>query len=167
MTEDKVYFPEDAKVVFQKLENLWNVVNKEIGEKNLETNGDLRLYTLTSITAAVHRLIRGVIAQINNGSIDGVEILARTVTEGMINVKYILEDQTQMRAHAYITDDIVDRIKSLNRLIPLFEKNKAPGFIGIADAEKYKGLKKTLEKELSESYEKYGKKNLYWPKLKE
>ena len=160
-------FPTDAEKTFKRLEQLWDFVDSTISKQTISTNNDLRLLVLASITTATHRLIRGVIAQIKNLYIDGVDILTRSLAEGLINVKYIIEDETQMRARAYIVADHIDRINSLKRLISLLEQKKAPGMATVTDAERYKMLKSQLETELLGFKNQYGEDNLVWPNLEQ
>ena len=167
MDQEPLRFPSDAEDIFRKLESLWNFVDSKISRQTIDHKNDLRLLILASVTAATHRLIRGVIAQINSGSVDGMDILTRSLIEGMINIKYIIEDNTQMRARAYIVADYSDRIKSLKRLIPLLEQEKAPGMATVTDDKHYKNLQSQLEKELLEFQEEYGKDNLIWPSLEQ
>lgn len=163
----KKLFPKVATLVFYKLKKLWVAVNSDMGGSQIKHHGDLRLLVLISITAGIHRLVRGILAEIQGNSIDCLDLVTRSFVEALINVKYILEDDTEMRARAYIVQDNKDRITALKRLIPLLETQNAPAMAKVTDAEKCKKLQKEIEAELTELETQHGTKNLIWPDLKQ
>jgi len=167
MKRNSIPLPADSVSLLQNLEELVWLVDNALGKKTIQMKKDLRLLMLASNTAAMHRIARAVVVGIRGGSVDGIDILTRSIVEGLINTKYILEDETQMRTRAYITHDYKDRIEALGRLIPLLERGVTKGMAMVTDAERYKKLKYSLESELKQLEKKFGKENLIWPSLKQ
>src|SRR6266516_6483078 len=94
----------------KQLEELWNFLDILLKSYKLKTH-DLRLIVLLHLTVASHRLIRGFIAQLKGGSNDNLQSKLRTLTEATININYILSDETDNRAKAFILDSKRSRIK--------------------------------------------------------
>src|ERR1700692_4084971 len=109
----------------QQLEELWNFFYARLKNYSLKTN-DLRFGLLLHMTVAVHRLIRGFLAQLKGGSNDFLESRLRTLVEAGININYILADETGNRARAFILDGTRSRLRALTRLLRLLEQKKAP-----------------------------------------
>lgn len=151
--------------LLQKLEALWNYADRTLGSQSFASKNDLRLVILSSVTAAIHRLTKSTMVQLKGGSTAGLDTILRSCGEGLINVKYILEDETQMRARAYIIDDHRDRITSIERLIPFFKEREELSLTTSADSERLKKLQDQLKQELSDFESKYGKDKLVWPRL--
>lgn len=158
--DEIVIFPADAKDVYLKLDKLWQTVNSQLINDHINLRDELRFLVLMSITGAIHRLVRGILTEIKGGSVDGLDLMSRSIIEGLITVKYVIEDDTQMRSNAYIAHDHTDRINALKRLIPISEKQK-----NSTDTKNYKQLLAQLEKELTDLKKLHGEKNLIWPTL--
>jgi len=167
MTQKTVPLSTASERLLQQLENLWNFMDSALSSRQFPAQNDLRLFILASVTAATFRIIRAIIRQIRGGSVDGIEILIRSLVEGMVNVKYILEDTTQMRARAYIADDLRDRLANVRRLIPLLAKGTARGMATVTDADRYRKLERQLQQERQDLKDQYGEKNLRFPSLEQ
>ena len=157
---DQLELPEQSKPLVEKLRSLWMFSKQEMSSKTFITKEDIRLIILIQITNAASKIIHSVLAQIDNDSFYGLDYLSRPLIEALINYKYIKEDSTQMRARAFIVDDIRSRLKNIKRLIPLLENNLAPVMSTVTDANRYKELQEQLEKEQNELVSQYGKDNL-------
>lgn len=157
----------EARDILGKLEELWNFANSATQGHTIQWQSDLRRVILMSMTGAFHRTIRAILSEIRGGSVDGLDSHVRSLVEGLINTKYIIEDNTQMRARAYIAHDHRDRIAELRRLIPLLERNAAPGMATATDAERYRNLLAQLEQELNQTEAQYGRDSIRWPSLEE
>jgi hypothetical protein len=150
----------------RQLEELWNFFDARLINYSLKTN-DLRLGLLLHMTVAVHRLIRGFLAQLKGGSNDFLESRLRTLIEADININYILVDETGNRARAYIRDATRSRLTALKRILRLLEQKKAPSMAEVNMIESYKELKLSLEQTLSERQRLLGKENVTWPNLEQ
>lgn len=157
----------ESETLFKKLQELWEHIDSALSGRTLLSNNDLRLVILASVIGATHRIIRAIITQIKNGSVDGIDILVRSLVEGLINVKYIIEDETQMRARAYIVDDLRDRLSSIKRLIPMLEQGTARGMATVTDTDRYRQLQQQLQQERQDLINRYGQENLNWPALEQ
>ncbi len=144
----------------KELEELWNFFDERLKNYSLKTN-DLRYGLLLHMTVAVHRLIRGFLAQLKGGSNDYLESRLRAMVEADININYILADETGNRARAFILDGTRSRLRALTRLLRLLEQKKAPAMEEVNTIEDYKKQKLSLEQELA------GKEHLKWPKLED
>lgn len=165
--QTNIPFPSEAKVMLDKVESLWKYADTATQGHTIQWQGDLRRVILMQMTGAFHRTIRAILAEIRGGSVDGLDSHTRSIVEGLISTKYILEDDTQMRARAFIAHDHRDRISSLRRLIPLLDRNAAPGMATVTDAQRYRNLLAQLEQELIQTEAQYGKNNIRWPSLQE
>jgi hypothetical protein len=150
----------------QQLEELWNFFDARLKNYSLKTN-DLRFGLLLHMTVAVHRLIRGFLAQLKGGSNDFLESRLRTLVEAGININYILADETGNRARAFILDGTRSRLTALKRIPRLLEQKKAPAMEEVNTIESYKELKLSLEQELSAKQNLLGKENATWPNLEQ
>ena len=133
----------------KELEELWNFFDARLRNYSLRTS-DLRLKLLLALTIAAHRLIRGFIAQLKGGSNDNLQSKLRTLTEAFINVKYILFDENDFRAKAFVLDSKKLRVRTLDKIIMLMEKERAPSMATINSLESYKELRDSLKQEVSE-----------------
>lgn len=158
--------PTDRQLL-QKLQELWTFADSTLPKLEFKTPIDLRHLLLVSHTGALHRLVRGILAGFKSGSIDALDMLTRSIVEGLINCKYVLEDKTQMRARAYIVHDHKDRLKTVKKLIPLLEQGKAKGMATVTDADRYRKIEETIKQELDDFEKQYGKKNLEWGSLEQ
>jgi sugar/nucleoside kinase (ribokinase family) len=147
-----------------ELEDLWNFFEARLKSYKLKTH-DFRLIVLLNMTLAVHRLIRGFMAQLKGGSNDGLQSYLRTLTETTININYILSDDTDNSAKAFILDSKRSRSKALGRIINLLEQDGAPSMARVNSIESYKKLKLRLEQELSEQESRLGANNVNWPRI--
>ncbi len=150
----------------KQLEELWNFLDVRLRSYKLKTH-DLRLIVLLQMTVAMHRIIRGFIAQLKGGSNDNLQSNLRTLTEATININYILSDDTDNSAKAFILDSKRSRITALGRLIKLLEQDRAPSMARANSIESYKELKLSLEQELSEQESRLGANNVNWPRIVE
>ena len=133
----------------KQLEDLWNFFDARLKNYSLKTS-DLRLQLLLTLTVATHRLIRGFLAQLKGGSNDNLQSKLRTLTEALINVNYILSDDKDFRAKAFVLDSKKIRIRTLDKLIRLMEQEKASSMEAINSIESYKELRESLKQEVSE-----------------
>src|SRR4051794_20295516 len=108
----------------KQLEELWDFFDKRLRNCSLKSD-DLRFKLLLTTTIAVHRLIRGFLAQLRGGSNDNLQSKLRTLTEAFINVRYILSDDTDIRAKAFVLDSKKVCIKTLDKIIGLLEQERA------------------------------------------
>lgn len=157
--------PETSIPLIRRLKELWQFSERAMRGQTFETQGDLRLIILLQITTITSRTIHSALTQINGNSFYGLDFLLRPLVEGLINYKYIKEDPTRMRARAFIADDIRIRLSNVRRLIPLLERNQAPGMATVADAQRYRQLEAQLEQEQTELTAQYGEENLRFPSL--
>lgn len=147
-----------------QLEELWSFFDACL--KNCKpTNHNFRPLMLLHVTLAVHRLIRGFIAQLKGGSNDGLQIYLRTLTEATININYIMSDTTDNSAKAFILDSKRSRIQVLGRIIHLLEQDRASSMARVNSLESYQELKLSLEQELSEQESRLGASNIRWPRI--
>lgn len=158
---------ESTRPILKRLEELWKFSESSMRGKSFETQGDLRLVILLQITAATSRTIHSVITQVNGNSFYGLDFLSRPLVEGLINYKYIKEDDTQMRVRAFIADDLRTRLANIRRLIPLLERNEAPGMATVTDARRYRELEAQLIQEQTDLTNIYGRDNLRLPSIEE
>jgi hypothetical protein len=126
---------EKQKRWIKQLEELWKFFDARLKNYSLKTN-DLRLGLLLNMTVAVHRLIRGFLAQLKGGSNDFLESRLRTLIEADININYILADETGNRARAFILDGKRSRITALKRILRLLEQKKAPAMAEVNTIER-------------------------------
>jgi len=148
-----------GRSIAKQLEELWNFLDVRLRSYKLKTH-DLRLIVLLQMTVAMHRIIRGFIAQLKGGSNDNLQSNLRTLTEATININYILSDDTDNSAKAFILDSKRSRITALGRLIKLLEQDRAPSMARVNSIESYKELKLSLEQELSEQESRLGANNV-------
>lgn len=158
---------DSSRPIINRLDELWNFSESEMRGKDFQINGDLRLIILSQITGVASRTVHAVLTQVKNNSFYGVDFLLRPLVEGLINYKYIKEDDTQMRARAFIADDLRSKLANVRRLIPLLENNQAPAMSTVTNAEKYRELELRLTQEQNELIELYGKENITFPSLEE
>jgi hypothetical protein len=151
---------------FKQLEDLWNFVDTRLNNYDLSTK-DLRFVVLFHMTGATHRIIRGFIAQLKEGSNDDVESKLRTLNEATININYILADETGNRAKAFLINGTRSRLSAIRRILDLLRKEKAPAMAEVANIKKYERLQSNLEKEISDSESLFGKENILWPNLEQ
>jgi hypothetical protein len=149
-----------------QLEELWNFLDARLKSYKMKTH-DLRLIVLLHMTVAAHRLIRGFLAQLKGGSNDNLQSNLRTLTEATINANYILADETDNRAKAFILDSTRSRIKVLERIINLLEQDRVPSMARVNSIENYRGMKSRLEQELFEQQNLLGRSNITWPTLEQ
>lgn len=147
MSNDHLELPEQSNPLVTLLEKLWKFSEDAMRGKTFKTGNDLRKIILLQITAATSRTIHSALIQIKGNSFYALDFLLRPIVEGLINYKYIKEDPTQMRTRAFIMDDIRTRLADVRRLIPLLERNRAPGMSKVTDAAGYRKLEKQLLQE--------------------
>lgn len=152
--------------LLNQLVKLWSFLDVRLKSYKLKTH-DFRLIVLLNMTLAVHRLIRGFIAQLKGGSNDNLQSKLRILTEAIININYILSDETDKSAKAFILDSKRSRIKVLNRLINLLEQDRVPSMAQVNSIENYRNMKLSLEQELSEQQNLLGIGNVAWPPLEQ
>jgi len=150
----------------KQLEDLWNFFDARLKNYGLKTS-DLRLQLLLTLTVATHRLIRGFLAQLKGGSNDNLQSKLRTLTEALINVNYILSDDKDFRAKAFVLDSKKIRIRTLDKLIRLMEQEKASSMEAINSIESYKELRESLKQEVSEEENRLGEENASWPSVEQ
>lgn len=144
--------PEVTKPLIVQLRSLWKFSEDEMRGKDYQTKNDLRLIVLLQVTGAASRIVSSVLGQIDAGAFYCLEILLRPLVEGIINYKYIKEDKTQMRARAFIVDDLGSRIKNVRKITT----STYVSSISSQDIEDYKRLMTQLEAEKQEMIQKYG-----------
>src|SRR5260370_16898043 len=149
-----------------QLEELWNFFDARLKNYSLKTS-DLRLGLLLTLTVAAHRLIRGFLAQLRGGSNDNLQSKLRTLTEALINVNYILSDDTDIRAKAFVLDSMRSRKTALYRIIGLLEREKAPSMAAVNTIENYRIMVSNLEQELLKQQNLLGKENASWPPIEQ
>ena len=167
MNNGHLKLPEQSKPLVEQLDKLWQFSETGMRGKTFETGGDLRKIILLQITAAVSRTIHSALTQIKGESFYGLDFLLRPIVEGLINYKYIKEDETQMRARAFIMDDIRTRLADIRRLIPLLDRGQAPGMATVTDAGRYRQLETRLLQEQTDLNNQYGQENLVLPNIEE
>ncbi len=150
----------------KELEELWNFFDACLNSNSLKTH-DLRLQLLLTQSVAAHRFIRGFLAPLRGGSNDNLESKLRTLIEIVINTHYILGDDTDGRASAYVLNGAASRINALDKIIGLLEQNNAEVWAAINSIESYKELKKEKEQELSALKAHFGIVNYSWPSLEQ
>ena len=128
---------------------------------------DLRLKLLLTLTVAAHRLIRGFLAQLRGGSNDNLQSKLRTLTEAFINVNYILSDETDNRAKAFVLDSKRLSLRTLDKLIMLIEHEQASSMAAVSSIESYIELRDTLRQEVSEEINRLGENNAAWPPVEQ
>lgn len=137
-----------------ELTELWNFYDQRL--KNFRINATtLRFFLLLTMTVASHRLIRGFLAQLNGGSNDNLDSKLRTLTETAINIQYILGEETDNRAKAYVLNGVASRINALDKIIGLLEQNNADAWAAINSIEGYKELRREKQLELSDLKARY------------
>ncbi len=147
-----------------QLEELWNFFDGSLMNSRLKTS-NLRFFLLLTMTVASHRLIRGFLAQLRGGSNDNLESKLRTLMETALNIHYILGDETDDRAKAYILNGGASRVNALDKIIELLEQKKAEAWAAINSTEGYKELRKEKQQELSDLKARFGVENYSWPKI--
>jgi hypothetical protein len=147
---------EVTKPLVEQLRSLWKFSEDEMRGKDYQTKNDLRLIVLLQITGAASRIVSSVIGQIDGGAFYNLEMLLRPLVEGIINYKYIKEDKTQMRARAFIVDDLGSRIKNVRKITT----SPYVSTISPQDIEGYKRLMIQLEAEKQEMIQQYGEDKL-------
>ena len=150
----------------KELEELWNFFDTRLKGYSLNSD-DLRLKLLLTMTIAIHRLIRGFLAQLRGGSNDNLQSKLRTLTEAFINVRYILSDDTDSRAKAFVLDSKKIRIKRLNNIIRLVEQGEASSKAAVGSIESYIELRESLRQEVSEEENRLGESSLSWPPVEQ
>lgn len=167
MNNAQLELPEESKPLVKKLEDLWQLSETTMRGQTFQTENDLRKIILLQITGAVSRTVHSALTQIRGNSFYGLDFLLRPIVEGLINYKYIKEDETQMRARAFIMDDIRTRLANIRRLIPILERNPVPGRDTVTEAEQYRQLESQLVQEQTELNNVYGQENLRLPNIEE
>ncbi len=167
LSDRSLLIPPEAQGLVQRLEDLWNLGDEKMTGQHFQTNNDLRNVLLLQFSAAASRTTQAALTQIKNGTMHSLDFLLRPLIEGVITYKWILGDPTQMRARAYIVDDIRSRLANIRRLIPLLERNQAPGMATVTDATRYRELEAQLVTELRDFETRYGRDNLRLPNIEE
>lgn len=148
--------PEVAKPLVEQLRSLWKFSEDEMRGKDFQTKNDLRFIILLQITSAASRIVSSVLGQVDGGSFYNFEMLLRPLVEGIINYKYIKEDETQMRARAFIVNDLGSRIANVRKMTTSPYVSSIP----LQDIEGYKRLMTQLEAEKQEMIQQYGEDKL-------
>ncbi len=156
----------DQRRLLRQLDELWNWGDKALSGRPLPTT-DFRLTILFQLTGATHRLVRGLIAQIRGGSVDGLEGTIRRMIEALITVKYILGEDSQDRAIAFIADDVRSRRSMCERILALMKKNKAPVMSLDTTEQDWRDHLHRLSAELKRLETVHAGKDLKWPSLEE
>jgi hypothetical protein len=126
---------------------------------------DLPLNVLAQLTGAMHRMSRGILAQVRGGSVDGLEGMVRSMIEALISIRYIFADQTEARALAFVVDDIRSRKRMARRVVGLMDKGKAPSMASISTIDGWRQAEAKLTRELAQMETRYGKDDLKWPSI--
>lgn len=157
---------ENQEQWIKQLEELWIFFDARLKNFRLKTN-DKRLGLLLHMTEAVHRLIRGFLAQLKGGSNDFLESRLRTLVEAFITINYILADKTDRRARVFMLNGTRSRHRAVKRIVQLLEQHKAPAMAAVNTLENYKELQLSLEREISEEEKSLGNKKTNWPNLEQ
>jgi hypothetical protein len=152
--------------LIRQLDELWNWADTKLSGHPLPED-DLRLTVLFQLSGATHRLVRAIIAQVWGGSVDGLEGRMRSMIEALINIRYILAEQKDTRARAFIVDDQRSRRKVCNWMIPLMANGKAPSMALNITLDFWKNQEAKLAEELADLESHYGRDDLKWPSLEE
>lgn len=126
------------------------------------SNRDLRWPLLLSNTIAVQQLARSAVVLAKDKEVLGIPSLLRSMAEGFINIKYVIADNSQMRARAHILDDHTSRIKLCNKV--LSSQSGRSDFLG-KSLKEWKALRDQLVDEAEELRQQHGQNNLNWLNL--
>lgn len=165
MDNNELTFPDSARQLYENLQALYNLAESSMRGHVYDTHDDLRNIILLQITSSTVRITGSVIKQISNNGFYGIDFMLRPLVEGLINYSYIKADDTQMRARAFIADDLRSRLTAVRRIIRLLEQNQAPGMARVTSVERYHQLETQLVQERTQLEALYGETELRWPNL--
>jgi hypothetical protein len=149
----------------KQLEELWNFFDTRLNNHSSNIR-DLRLKLLLALTVATHRLIRGFLAQLIGESNDNLQSKLRTLTEAFINVNYILSDENDFRARAFLLDSKILSRRTVDKIITLMEQDKASSMASVSSIESFREIRDSLRQEISEEQNRLGEYAI-WPSVEQ
>ena len=94
-------------------------------EKMLIENGNLLLENIFIITIGIYAYIKGIKCLAMNNNVAAGNVLLRSIFEGLINIKYITQDESQLRAVSFELNDFKKQKKFVQDIIENYDNLKS------------------------------------------
>src|SRR4051794_17449546 len=107
MPLDRLPLTRDHRRRLRQLDDLLTWAESQM--KDWPLPNDLVMLVVSQQAGGVHRLARAVLGQVWGGSSDHIQGRMRAMAEALINVRYILADDSAARAYAFAHDDVRSR----------------------------------------------------------
>lgn len=120
----------------------------QINNKIDKTN-NIKLDIILQLGLAINYYIENIKISIENGNILAGNVLLRSLIEGFVNIEYIMQDSTPLRAIAYLFKDFETREKNVNTYKEIIEgdNSKSNTIPELSTPEKCDKFKVKLENE--------------------
>jgi len=139
-TKEKLNF---LKVLPGYAEGRLNQINNKINSSN-----NIQLHVVLQIGIAISQYLKSLVASLELGNIIAANVLFRSLVESFINIEYIMQDDTQKRAIAFLFEDFkIQRIniETFKNLI-LTKTSEAEQITELSTKEKCETQIKKIEK---------------------
>lgn len=115
------------KELLNYLDSLIEYASGRLSQINNKINGtnNIKLHTILQLGLAMNYYVKNIRISLESDNILAGNVLLRSLIEGFINIEYIMQDNTPLRAIAYLFQDFKTREKNVNTYKEIIEEDSS------------------------------------------